>query len=84
MLSDLGPIISFRRLFIMLVCDFWCAILIAHQLLWQNIEAPVSIFLGIHLRENLGYLARDCFTSTASTVTNSVQNIFTRLRYCDK
>ena len=23
---------------------FWCAILIAHQLLWQNMEAPVSIF----------------------------------------
>ena len=22
----------------------WCAILIAHQLLWQNMEAPVSIF----------------------------------------
>ena len=24
--------------------NFWCAILIAHQLLWQNMEAPVSIF----------------------------------------
>ena len=24
--------------------SFWCAILIAHQLLWQNMEAPVSIF----------------------------------------
>ena len=23
---------------------FWCAILIAHQLLWQNMEAPVYIF----------------------------------------
>ena len=23
---------------------FWCAILIAHQLLWQNMEVPVSIF----------------------------------------
>ena len=23
---------------------FWCVILIAHQLLWQNMEAPVSIF----------------------------------------
>ena len=23
---------------------YWCAILIAHQLLWQNMEAPVSIF----------------------------------------
>ena len=22
----------------------WCAILIAHQLLWQNMEAPVSVF----------------------------------------
>ena len=22
----------------------WCAILITHQLLWQNMEAPVSIF----------------------------------------
>ena len=22
----------------------WCAIVIAHQLLWQNVEAPVSIF----------------------------------------
>ena len=59
---------------------YWCAILIAHQLLWQNMEAPVSIFQESPLRENL---ARDCFTSTASTVTNSVQNIFTRLRYCD-
>ena len=29
-------------------------------------------FRNLHLRENL---ARDCFTSTASTVTNSVQNI---------
>ena len=43
---------------------------------------PVSIFFrNPHLRENL---ARDCCTSTASTVNNSVQNIFTRLRYCDK
>ena len=25
-------------------CLYWCAILIAHQLLWQNMEAPVSIF----------------------------------------
>ena len=25
----------------------WCAILIAHQILWQNMEAPVSIFSGI-------------------------------------
>ena len=24
--------------------SFWCAILIAHQLLWQNMEAPVSIY----------------------------------------
>ena len=23
---------------------FWCAIKIAHQLLWQNMEAPVSVF----------------------------------------
>ena len=38
-------------------------------------------FRNPHLRENL---ARDCFTSTVSTVTNSVQNIFTHLRYCDK
>ena len=22
----------------------WCAIFIAHQLLWQNMDAPVSIF----------------------------------------
>ena len=36
------------------------------------------IFRILHLRENL---ARDCFTSTASTVTNSVKNIFTRPRY---
>ena len=35
-------------------------------------------FRNLHLRENL---ARDCFTSTASTVTNSLQN---RLCYCDK
>ena len=38
-------------------------------------------FRNLHLRENL---ARDCFTSTVSTVTNSVQNIFTHPRYCDK
>ena len=38
-------------------------------------------FRNLHLRENL---ARYCFTSTTSTVTDSVQNIFTRLRYCDK
>ena len=38
-------------------------------------------FRNLHLRENL---ARDCFTSTVSTVTNSVQNIFTHLRYCDR
>ena len=38
-------------------------------------------FRNLHLRENL---ARDCFTFTASTVTNSAQNSFTRLRYCDK
>ena len=38
-------------------------------------------FRNLHLRENL---ARDCFTSTVSTVTNSVQNIFTHLRHCDK
>ena len=37
--------------------------------------------MNLHLRENL---ARDCFTSTVSTVTNSVQNIFTHLRYCGK
>ena len=36
---------------------------------------------NLHLREDL---ARDCFTSTAPTVTNSVQNSFTRLRHCDK
>ena len=24
--------------------DYWCAILITHQLLWQNMEAPVSFF----------------------------------------
>ena len=24
--------------------SYWCAILIAHQLLWQNMEVPVSIF----------------------------------------
>ena len=23
---------------------YWCAILIAHQLFWQNMEAPVSIY----------------------------------------
>ena len=56
----------------------WCAILIAHQLLWQNVEAPVSIFRNLHLRENL---ARPCFIYTASTVTNSVQNSFAHLRY---
>ena len=38
-------------------------------------------FRNLHLRENL---ARDCFTFTASIVTNSAQNSFTRLRYCDK
>ena len=38
-------------------------------------------FRNLHLRENL---ARDCFTFTASTVTNSAQNSFTRLRNCDK
>ena len=38
-------------------------------------------FRNLHLRENL---TRDCFTSTACTVTDYVQNIFTRLRYCDK
>ena len=38
-------------------------------------------FRNLHLRENL---ARDRFTSTVSTVSNSVQNIFTHLRYCDK
>ena len=38
-------------------------------------------FRNLHLRENL---ARNCFTSTLSTVTNSVQKIFTHLRYCDK
>ena len=59
----------------------WCAILIAHQLSWQNMEAPVSILRNLRLQENL---ARDCFTSTAPTVTNSVQNSFTRLRYCGK
>ena len=24
--------------------SYWCAILIAHQLLWQNMEVPVSIY----------------------------------------
>ena len=38
-------------------------------------------FRNLHLQDNL---TRDCFTSTASTVNNSVQNIFTLLRYCDK
>ena len=38
-------------------------------------------FRNLHLWENL---ARDCFTFTASTVSNSAQNSFTRLRYCDK
>ena len=55
---------------------YWCAILIAHQFLWQNMEAPVSIFRNLHLRENL---AKDCFLSTASTVTNSVQHIYTNI-----
>ena len=40
---------SKRRWFETSQCSLWrqcnsCAILIAHQLLWQNMEAPVSIF----------------------------------------
>ena len=46
-----------------LVCD----------LIWRFL---CPFFRNLHLRENL---ARDCFTSTVSTVTNSVQNIFTHL-----
>ena len=42
---------------------------------------PCPFFRNLHLQENL---ANDCFTSTASTATNSVQNIVTRLRNCDK
>ena len=38
----------------------WCAILIAHQLLWQNMEAPVSIFQESSLvgepRERLSHI----------------------------
>ena len=55
-------------------------ILIAHQLLWQKWMLLGLLVGNLHLRENL---ARDCFTPTTSTITNSVQNIFTCLRYCD-
>ena len=59
----------------------WCPILI-HTSWYSKIWVLMCpFFKNLHLRENL---ARDCITSTASTVTNSVQNIFTRLRSCDK
>ena len=35
--------IYFQEIFFEILSD-WCAILIAHQLLWQNMEVPVSIF----------------------------------------
>ena len=59
----------------------WCAILIAHQLLGQNVEATVSIF-----RESqLAGQPRDIlFHIHGVRRYNSVQNIFTHLRYCDK
>ena len=59
----------------------WCAILIAHQLLWQNVEATVSIF-----REStLAGQSRDrLFHIHGVRRYNSVQNIFTRLRNCAK
>ena len=52
-------------------CD-WCAILIAHQIVMAKHGGSCVHFSGI---STCGNLARDCFTSTASTVTNSVQNI---------
>ena len=58
------------------ICSFWCAILIANQLLWQNMEAPVSIFQESSLagepRQRLFHIHR--------VITNSVQNIFRHLR----
>ena len=57
-------------------------ILISHTNCYAKTWRPLCpFFRNLHLRENL---AKDCFTSTASTVTNSVQDIFTRLLYCDK
>ena len=56
-------------------------VLIAHQLLWQNMEATVSIFQESPLT---GEPHERLFHIQASTVTNYVQNIFTHLRYCDK
>ena len=68
-----------------IVCEFMIWLLLVCNLncscYGKNVEALVSIFRNLHLRE---ILARDCFTYTASTITNSVQNIFTHLRYCDK
>ena len=52
----------------LLVCDLNCT----PNCYGKTWRLLCPFFRNLHLRENL---ARDCFTSTASTVTNSVQNI---------
>ena len=56
---------------------YWCAILIAHQLLWQNMEAPVSIF-----QESL--LAGEPRQRLFHIHSVNRYQLRTRLRYCDK
>ena len=58
----------------------WCAILIAHQLSWQIMGAPVSILQESRLA---GELSERLFHIHNTTVTKSKQKIFTRPRYCD-
>ena len=55
--------------------NYWCAILIAHQLLWQNREAPVSIFQESPLAGEPGERLFHI---------HSMQRYQLRLRYCDK
>ena len=59
----------------------WCAILIAHQLLWQNMEAPVSIFQESPL---VGEPRERLFHIHSIHRYQLSANIFTRLGYCDK
>ena len=53
---------------VLLVCDLNCT----PNCYGKTWKLLCPFFRNLHLRENL---ARDCFTSTASTVTNCVQNI---------
>ena len=74
--------LMYLLIFTMNFC-YWCAILIAHQIVMAKHGGSCVHFSGI---STCGRTSRETVShpQSRSTVTNSVQNIFTHLRYCDK